>query len=182
MLFFIASPVIAGEAAPVQPVTEGTVRVGDIAPDFDLTTLDGKRMHLADMTGKQATIIVFWSFFCFPCQAEMPELQDFMNTQNSAVSLLTIALDGPQYNNYVLPYIAEKKIKYPVAYDRETERFFETAEKYGVVGTPTFFVLDDQLRIRFIQLGRVDKAVLASVVEGVKSKTFCADIVKPAKK
>lgn len=179
LLLAVAAPA-AGEEAP-QPISDGTVRVGDIAPDFDLTTLDGKQMRLKNMAGKNATIVAFWSFFCFPCQSEMPELQEFMDGVKGDVTLAAIALDGPQYNKYVLPYVAEKKLRYPIAYDRENERFFEVAEKYGVIGTPTIFVLDQQGRIRFIHLGKIDKTVLGAIVEGVKSKSFCSDIVKPPK-
>lgn len=181
LLFISLAAFAAEEAASPPPISDGTVRVGDIAPDFELTTIDGKALRLKDMTGKKATIIVFWSFFCFPCQTEMPELQAFMDGVTGDVTLAAIALDGPQYDKYVLPFVEEKNLKFPIAYDRENERFFDVAEKFGVIGTPTIFVLDDTKRIRFIHLGKIEKNVLAAIVDGVKTKSFCSDIVKPSK-
>lgn len=161
------------------PQTDGTVHVGDLAPDFELTTLDGKPLSLhKDFKGK-TTILVFWSFFCFPCQTEMPELQAFLDSNGESARVASIALDGPQYDKHLLPYIAEHKLTYPIAYDRETEKFYETAERYGVQGTPTFFILDDAMRIRFIHLGRIEPGLLKGIVDGAKSKSYCAEIVKP---
>lgn len=181
-LMLIALPALAAESKSESdslPETEGTVRVGDIAPDFNLTTLDNKPLNLHEMAKGKITVIVFWSFFCFPCQTEMPELQEFYNEYGSNVSVAAVALDGPQYNNFILPFIAEKKLTFPIAYDRESPKFFETAEKYGVIGTPTFFILDEALRVRFIHLGKLDKTLLKGMAESSKSKAYCSDIVKP---
>ena len=171
----------AQEQSPEMPIggTDGTIHVGDMAPDFHLTTLNGKPMALSEFGKNRITLIVFWSYFCFPCQAEMPELQAFYEEVGQEVAMATIALDGHQYDNYILPFIADKKLTIPIAYDRETDKFYETAEKYGVLGTPTLFLLDDTGRIRFINLGRMDKSVLKSMIQSVKSKSFCSDIVKP---
>ncbi len=172
-----ASPLFATERPP--SASNGNVRIGDKAPAFDLTTIDGKKVSMEESIGKKATIIVFWSFFCFPCQAEMPILQamyDELVADN--VSLIAISLDGPQYDDLVLPFLKENKITFPVAYDRETAEFFETADKFGVVGTPSTFILDDTGRIRFMHLGRLEASVLRGIIDSVDTKSFCADIIK----
>lgn len=161
-------------------ITEGRVRVGDVAPDFKLTSVTGEVLRLHQLAPGKITVLVFWSYFCFPCQSEMPELQQFYNESKENVAIVAIAMDGPQYDNLVKPYIEENKLKMPIAYDRETDKFYETAEKYGVIGTPTFFILDDALKVRFIHLGKIDKALLKGMVESAKSKAYCAEIVKPA--
>lgn len=177
---FLSSGAIAEEETSSPSTTNGVVRVGDMAPNFTLTTLDGKQVTLADSVGKKPTVLVFWSYFCFPCQAEMPILQEFYSEMGTdKISIIAVSLDGPCYDNFVLPFVAENRLTFPIAYDRETNEFFEIAEKFGVVGTPTFFIIDDQGRIRFIQLGRLEKDILRGVVDGVKSKSFCAEIVKP---
>jgi peroxiredoxin len=179
---FLSSGVRAEEeeTSSPPPTTNGVVRVGDMAPHFTLTTLDGKQVGLADSVGKKPTVLVFWSYFCFPCQAEMPILQEYYSEMGTdKISIIAVSLDGHCYDNFVLPFVAENKLTFPIAYDRETKEFFEIAEKFGVVGTPTFFIIDDQGRIRFIQLGRLEKEILRGVVDGVKSKSFCAEIVKP---
>ena len=41
------------------PKTMNTARVGAAAPDFELTTLSGKKHRLSDYRGKQAVVLVF---------------------------------------------------------------------------------------------------------------------------
>lgn len=185
LLAFLASGIVYSSEPPPAPesetipITEGTVRVGDIAPDFKLTTLDGKPVRLQEICAGKITLVVFWSYFCFPCQAEMPELEAFYSENEGNVAIVAVALDGPQYDNFILPFIAEHKLTMPIAYDRETDKFYETAEKYGVIGTPTFFILDDSARVRFIHLGRLEKSLLKGMVDAAKSKSYCSEIIKP---
>lgn len=166
------------QAAP--PATTGAVRVGDFAPDFTLTSLSGTPLTLSKQIGKQPVLLVFWSFFCFPCQKEMPELQQFAQQVGSQnLSVIGICLDGPEYDERVIPFCRDKGITFPVLHDKETEEYFETAERYGVVGTPTFFLLDPQGRIRLIHLGRLDRDMLVGAVKSARDQSFCAEITKP---
>ncbi len=166
-------------AAPL-PVTAGTVRVGDQAPGFILKTVTGGSLCLSEVLGTRPVLLVFWSYFCFPCQRELPELDAvYREVGDDALRIIAVSLDGPQYDNKILPYLTEKGITFPNAYDTETEEFFEVAERYGVVGTPTSFLIDVQGRVRFIHLGRLDPAVLRALLAGIRDPSFCPEIIKP---
>lgn len=166
--------------AAAQPPTSGVVRVGDFAPTFTLKTLAGEPWALADHLGKRPVLLLFWSFFCFPCQRELPEL-DALARQIGAENLtvLGVGLDGPEYDERVVPFLRDKGITLPMVHDKETEEYFETAERYGVVGTPTFFLIDLQGRIRLIQLGRVEPEMLVSAVKAAREQSYCPEITKP---
>lgn len=158
----------------------GAVRVGDMAPDFALEFLDGRTLRLSEHLGNTPVLLIFWSYFCFPCQRELPELAELERELGPReVTVLGVSLDGPQFDEKIRPFLAAKAITFPNAYDRETETYFEVAERYGVVGTPTTFVLDPQGRIRFIHLGRLEASVAAGIVRGVRDPSFCAEILKP---
>ena len=44
---------------------------GQLAPDFELASLDGKNVKLSDYRGK-AVLLNFWATWCEPCKIEMP--------------------------------------------------------------------------------------------------------------
>ncbi len=183
-LVFVISWVPLRNTWGAQPPTNGTVRVGDMAPDFELESLSGERLSLSERLDGKPVLIVFWSYFCFPCQKEVPDVEQvYRELGPDQLTVVGVSLDGPQYDQKVLPFLKSHDITFPVAYDRETEEFFETAEKYGVVGTPTSFVLDLQGRVRFIQLGRLDPDVLKGVIQSARDPSYCAEITKvPSKK
>lgn len=64
------------------------------APDFELPTLDGRKVRLSDYRGK-VVLLNFWSKTCKPCLEEMPSLHDLgtILAERSDIVLLTITTD-----------------------------------------------------------------------------------------
>src|ERR1700737_4151491 len=60
-------------SAPARAADLPGPAVGQPAPDFALTTLDGKHVRLADYRGKTLVINV-WGSWCPPCRLETPDL------------------------------------------------------------------------------------------------------------
>jgi peroxiredoxin len=171
-----------GAAAAVgNPAARGPVRVGDLVPDFILNDMSGKPVCLSTLRkDAKVTLILFWSYFCFPCQGEMPLIESLHRQEKeSGLAVVAISLDRLQDENFVRPFLEKNDITFPVLYDRETVESYETAERFGVVGTPTIFILDDSGRVRFTHLGRLEPDLLKGILSSVKSKSYCADIVKP---
>jgi thiol-disulfide isomerase/thioredoxin len=68
-----ADPLDLGKLEPA-PIGAHPLRIGDLAPDFAVRTLDGKDLTLADFKGK-VVLLDFWASWCHPCLAEIPHLQ-----------------------------------------------------------------------------------------------------------
>ncbi len=54
--------------------------VGKPAPDFKVTTLDGKELSLSDFKG-QVLVLNFWATWCGPCKRELPLLDAYYKAQ-----------------------------------------------------------------------------------------------------
>jgi peroxiredoxin len=83
-------------------------------PDFTVTTLDGKVLHLADLRG-QVVVVDYWATWCGPCRTAMPHLQKLYDTYKSqGVTVLALSVDqkGPEV---VKPFIQRSGFTFPVA-------------------------------------------------------------------
>jgi len=103
--------------------------------DFTLNDLQGKSWHFRDLQGK-VVLVNFWATWCPPCRKEMPDLQalyDKYKDQGFVVLSISDEEDGK-----VAPFIAERKITYPVLLDPGRK----VNDLFVVEGIPKSFVYD----------------------------------------
>lgn len=114
----------------------GDVR-GRTAPDFDLASLDGKRVKLSDFRGK-AVLLNFWATWCSPCKQEMPWFVDLQKKYGSeGLVVVGVAMDDSEASK-IAQFASEMGVNYPVLLG--TER---VSEEYGNVQyLPTSFYID----------------------------------------
>ena len=67
---------IENNAVEVEESDEIGTKKGELAPDFELTTLDGEQVKLSDYKGERV-MLNFWATWCPPCRAEMPDMEKF---------------------------------------------------------------------------------------------------------
>jgi len=120
----------------------GSVKlVGDVrgihAPDFELSTLDGKRVKLSDYRGK-AVLLNFWATWCSPCKVEMPWFVDLQNRYaNDGLVILGVAMDDSDTPK-IAQFASEMGVNYPVLLGTD-----QVSEEYGNVQyLPTSFYID----------------------------------------
>jgi thiol-disulfide isomerase/thioredoxin len=150
------------------------VRNPDPAPDFKLTTLEGKPVTLADSHGK-VILLNFWATWCGPCRAEIPDLIELQNKYKDRLQILGLVVDDDD-QNAIKEFVEKFGINYPVAIASNDIRF----QYGGIAALPTSFVLDSEGRIVQKHEGLRDpilyeteiRSLLGLSIGNVKVETF----------
>ncbi|GEL76286.1 redoxin domain-containing protein [Tenuibacillus multivorans] len=116
------------------------IKVGEVAPNFKLTTLDGETVQLSDFRGKKV-FINFWATWCAPCKAEMPHMQDFYEQYSDEVEVIAVNATGQERNkNDVETFVKDYGLTFPIPLDETTE----VTAMYQAVSFPTTFFINTE--------------------------------------
>ena len=134
----------------VEESNEVGIHKGELAPDFELTTLDGETVKLSDYKGKRV-MLNFWATWCPPCRAEMPDMQKFQ--ENKDVQVLAVNLTETESDpNNVQKFVDELNLTLTTPMDTESA----VSNEYNVVAYPTTYMIDSNGRIQFIMMGAMN--------------------------
>jgi len=111
-------------------------QVGEPAPNFSLTTTDGKRVRLADYRG-HVLVINVWGSWCPPCRLETPDLIAEAKRDGGEVAFLGI--DTTESAGAVRAFATAKGVPYPQVATTGESAF---AHDYAIRNYPTTFVID----------------------------------------
>ncbi|ABS21519.1 thiol-disulfide oxidoreductase ResA [Bacillus cytotoxicus] len=117
------------------------MQVGKVAPNFVVTTLDGKKIERKDLKGK-GIFLNFWGTWCKPCEKEMPYMNElYPKYKEKGVEI--IALDADETEIAVKNFVNQYGLKFPVAIDKGSE----VINTYGVGPLPTTFLIDKEGKV-----------------------------------
>lgn len=122
----------------------GRLQVGDRAPDFDLVSLTGDRVRMANLEGKPL-ILNFWATWCGPCRREMPALADVYRRYRDQ-GLELFAINVGESPVAVEQFLRQVGVEVPVLLDRDDQ----AQEAYRILPLPTTFFIDRSGIIRAI--------------------------------
>lgn len=133
---FLISSAVSAELTPapslVLPGGSGTV---------DLAQLQGRVVYLD-----------FWASWCGPCRKSFPWM-NAMQARYGGQGLTVIAVNLDQDRTLAAKFLAEHPASFTVAYDPKGE----SAERYGVKGMPSSYLVDRAGRLRMTHIGFRDQ-------------------------
>lgn len=123
------------------------VQVGQQAPDFELTTTEGKTFRLSDQRGK-VVMLQFTASWCGVCRKEMPHIENEIWLPLKDKDFVLVGVDRDEPMDVVRGFAEKMKITYPLAPDSAARVFGLYAKKEA--GITRNVIIDRNGKIVFL--------------------------------
>ncbi|QCR34538.1 thiol-disulfide oxidoreductase ResA [Lysinibacillus sp. SGAir0095] len=138
------------------------LQVGDEAPDFELTDLNGEKHRLSEYEG-QGLFLNFWGTWCEPCKKEFPIIdRQYHEYQKQGVQVLAVNIAESDFA--VRNYIESKGLTFPVVIDKEKS----VMTAYNINPLPTTFLINPNGEIVKIITGEMNETMVKQYMELIK--------------
>lgn len=136
-------------------------RVGEPAPAFVLTGLDGNPLSLGDLRGRPV-IVKFWASSCVPCIDEFPLLTSAAaaHEEDRLAVVGIVVRDSP---GAAREFLARMGATWPSAMDPGDA----VARQYGIIGPPDSFFINRDGIVVSRQIGPLSAADLERRLAGI---------------
>ncbi|MBM4119506.1 MAG: TlpA family protein disulfide reductase [Nitrospira sp.] len=125
------------EPAPVPRFKRGVLKVGDVAPNFELYDLAGNVVTLAEYRGS-IVFLNFWATWCGPCRVEMPAMEAlYREFDRKDFEILAVSTDQ-QGVAVTRPFQNQLGLTFPILHDTD----YRVGLAYGARSLPMTFVID----------------------------------------
>jgi peroxiredoxin len=131
-------------------VSSFMVPLGTPAPDFELPSIDGKRVALDELKGSPATLVIFLSNHCPYVRRIEDGIGRFAADFQGRVA--TVAICSNDVENYPdddAAHLAEQARRAGFGFPYLVDETQEVAKAYKAACTPDFFLYDADLRLAY---------------------------------
>ncbi len=151
-----------GPVPGVMSVATG-YRIGEIAPDFTLRSLDGQTVSLSQFRGS-VVILDFWASWCGPCRATLPALHAlWREVADRGVVFMGVSLDRSE--RAAAGYLDASALGGMLALWDSLAAAQAVAANYGARAIPRTVVIDRRGIVRFnAHPAKLDRALVASLL------------------
>lgn len=119
---------------------------GELAPDFELESLEGETLRLSDYRG-QVVLVNFWATWCAPCRLEMPHIEARYQQLQPELQVIAVNFDEPAED--VQAYVDELGLTFDVLLDPGGE----IQRLYRVRGYPSSYFVDETGNLMIQHIG-----------------------------
>ena len=138
--------------------------IGDQAPDFSGTDLNGQPVSLSEYQGKPV-ILRFWSTDCKFCRADTPIFNQYFEKYKEA-GLRVVYINRRSEEATVRQFVADLEIGFPVLIDKDGT----ISKRYSIKVEPQTIIISPDHRILAAILGGVSEPELKSILGGFIGK------------
>jgi len=148
-------PAVAAKADPVREATQilapNAAGIGRMVPDVSLKTIDGKKVPLKDLIGKNGLVIAFTNTTCPICKKYAPTLANLEATlAKQGINVLFVNPTANEKADDMTAFVAAHKLKSPYVHDADGS----FSKALGATTTAETFLLDAKRTV--VYRGAVD--------------------------
>ncbi|SPE18573.1 Putative thiol-disulfide interchange protein (fragment) [Candidatus Sulfotelmatomonas gaucii] len=131
------------------------------APDFVLTSFNGKALRLSSYRGK-VVLLNFWATWCAPCQVEMPVFAAWQR-EYGARDLQVVGISMDDEASLARHAVERLNLNYPLAMGNA-----RLASRYGgVLGLPLTFLIDRNGIVRARYQGETELSTIENQIKSL---------------
>jgi thiol-disulfide isomerase/thioredoxin len=134
-------------APTARAASNAPLSTGAAAPSFQLESLEGKSVNLADYKG-QVVLLNFWASWCGPCRKEMPIL-DQLHKQYHNKGFTLVGVNVEPDSAAAVAWLKATPVTFPILFDTESK----VSSLYEVAGMPNTVIIDRKGLVRYIHRG-----------------------------
>lgn len=149
----------------LRKVQAGPVESG-MAPDFTLTSFDGRTLTLSELRG-QVVIINFWASWCPPCREEAAYLEQTWRKYKDK-GVIFIGVDWVDTEKEALAYMDEFDLTYFNGPDIGTR----IAQAYNIQGVPETFYVAKNGELRGVHIGPLKSPELDQKIDELLAEKY----------
>ena len=165
-LLLAGMPAVCGEPTEAESTL---TKVGQAAPVFEATTLEGVKFDLKALKGK-VVVVNFFATWCGPCMQEMPRLEKDVWQKFKGKNFTLIAIGREHSEKELAEFQKTKAFTFPIAPDPKRGIYGQYAKQY----IPRNYVINGEGKIIFQSMG-YNEAEFSKMIEVIEK-----EIGKPA--
>lgn len=135
------------------------LKVGDVAPDFEIETVDGQPLKLSDFRGKYV-LLDFWATWCGPCITDLPHMKSVYDKFRDSPKFAMISLSSDNDVETAKKCIEENELKWHQGF---IGRSSKVQSDYCVSGIPSVFLIRPDGKV--VAKNLRDQAIVAALKE-----------------
>ncbi|MBN2638472.1 MAG: TlpA family protein disulfide reductase [Bacteroidales bacterium] len=138
--------------------TSTLIKIGEKAPDFTVTMLNGKKYTLSELRGK-VVLVNFWATWCPPCMREFTEIpnhiiEPFAGNKNF-VFLPISRGESQQVVDEKMEQLKKQGISFNVGLDPDKKIY----SNYATAFIPRNFLIDQKGNVVYFSVGYTPKSM-----------------------
>jgi len=139
------APVSTEESAGATPAAPDKYGgVGTVSPLWELDSLDGGRVRLAEFRGKKGIVLAFFASWCIACREEVPSL-NALHARLPPERVILFGVNEEEMPQFVKDVKAKWGIQYPILLDVDGT----VRQIYGFMAVPRIIAIDARGVVRY---------------------------------